>query len=87
MVVLGRLRQQRRGVSDHDRGFFRRDSSHDGPPPQILGDAVVDALAVVVELDRVLFSHFESFKGELLNFLSEVVSSCLIAVELLVELR
>ena len=86
MVVLGRLREERRRVSDHDGRFFRGHSTDDGPPPQVLGDAVVDALAVVVELDRVLFSYLESLERELLNFFSEVVSPALVAVELLIQL-
>ena len=46
---------------------------------------MINALAVVMQLDRVLFANFEALERELLNFLSEVVSPRFVAVELLVE--
>ena len=75
VVVLGRLREERRRVANHDSRFFGSYFTYDRAPPQILGHAVVDALAVVVELDRVLFSYFEALEGERLNLFSEVVST------------
>ena len=86
MVIFGRLREQWRRVPDHNGRFLRGHFSHDRTPSQVLGHAVVDALAVVVELHRIQFPHLKSLKSELLDLLLQMIPSTLVAVQLLVEL-